>query len=541
MPGSSAFHQLRRLAADHRAAERLGMPVAEFRETRRAGALSRRELLRLGAAAGGGLLLASSAPAAAAPLRDSAPRVAVIGAGISGLSTALTLRDAGLPCTVYEAGDRVGGRMYSERRYWAGGQTSEYGGELIDSEHKSIRALCERFGLPLVDVAAARPAGSRDVLHFGGAYYGQDQLVADFGPVYRAVRADLRAAGEMPTWRGATAAGVELSTMSVAEWIETRVPGGRNSVIGRFIDDAYDVEYGAETVDQTAVNLVYLLSGQDDLNDPSVWGQSDERFHIAGGNQRLPEVIAGSLPPGTVELGWRLTALAANPDGTQTLTFSCDGRTRTVRADHTVLTVPLAVLKRLDLGRAGFDPRMRGAIAAMRMGYCTKLNVQLRSRVYEGRGPWPGVASGRAFSDLGFQQTWDATWGQPGQQGILIQYGGGNGAWRFQPAGPFLRAEDRTVRQAAEQVLDNVDLALPGVRRAWTGRATLSAWHLDPNTLGAYSCYPIGYCHRYAGYEGTRQGNVHLAGEHTSFESLGFMNGGVESGQRAAREIIGSV
>ncbi|MGA5422371.1 FAD-dependent oxidoreductase [Streptomyces lavendulocolor] len=65
----------------------------------------------------------------------------------------------------------------------------------------------------------------------------------------------------------------------------------------------------------------------------------------------------------------------------------------------------------------------------------------------------------------------------------------------------------------------------------------MSAWHLDPHTLGAYAMWPVGYLHRYAGYEGTAQGNVHIGGEHCSYDFQGFMEGGATEGERAAREV----
>ncbi|MFI6444755.1 hypothetical protein [Kitasatospora sp. NPDC050543] len=67
---------------------------------------------------------------------------------------------------------------------------------------------------------------------------------------------------------------------------------------------------------------------------------------------------------------------------------------------------------------------LRGA----RMGYRTKLNLQVGHRTWTGTGPWPGVSAGDLLSDRDFRQTWDSARAQPGTQGILIQYGGGSGA-----------------------------------------------------------------------------------------------------------------
>ncbi len=65
-------------------------------------------------------------------------QVAVVGAGIAGLNAALTLQDAGLSCTIYEASHRVGGRMRSDALTWADGMVSEWCGEFIDAEHETI-------------------------------------------------------------------------------------------------------------------------------------------------------------------------------------------------------------------------------------------------------------------------------------------------------------------------------------------------------------------------------------------------------------------
>ncbi|TCO55034.1 monoamine oxidase [Actinocrispum wychmicini] len=537
------FRFLRRVAVDHAAADRLGVPVLEFREARlarEAGTFSRRTVLKIGGAVGGAaLLLGVPRRAAAAPVvKGDKPRVAIVGAGIAGLNAALTLADAGIPSTVYEATDGVGGRMYSERAYWDAHQVSEYGGERIDTGHTVIRDLCARFGIGLTDVRAAAPKGSHDVLFFDGAFHSHKQFVQDFGPVYKALQDDIAKAPDFPTWDASTPASTALSNMSVQEWIATRVPGGYHTWLARFIDDAYVIEYGRETWDQTAVNLVYLLAEQGDLNNPEIWGGSDETFHITGGNQRLPEAIAGHLPDGTVRHGWRLDAIVRNADGTQTLTFNGH---KQITADRTILTVPLGVLKRIDYRRAGFDPRMKAAIANLTMGFNTKLNMQFTDRPWLGRGPWPGTSTGSSFSDTGYQQIWDATAGQAGTAGIAIQYGGGERAQEFQPGKPFATSSDPYVRAAVHRKLRQYEAVLPGITRHWTGKATLSAWHLNPYSHGAYSCFPVAYCHLYAGYEGQHQGNIHIAGEHTSLDFQGFMNGGAESGARAASEVLAAL
>ncbi|MFF4102815.1 flavin monoamine oxidase family protein [Streptomyces sp. NPDC001903] len=544
MARTPLMHALRRLAAEHAAARRLGLPVAEVRGS------TRRQLLGRAAALGLGAAVASAAGASAsAQAVEAVPekkpvtpaRVAVVGAGISGLTAALTLKDAGVACTLYEANpSRVGGRMWSQRSLWAYGQTSEIGGELIDTSHKKILELCRRFNLPVEDFLGGGPNGAEEILRFNGVYYARSQADEDFKAVYQALRRDLQEAGEV-SWNASTPAGTALDNMTLHEWIETRVPGGHGSQLGRFLDVAYNVEYGADTDRQSALALVLLMGYQPNPGNFNVWGLSNERYHIIGGNDRLPNAMAQALPAGSLVMGRELVALRVSADGTQTLTFNDAGATRTVVADHTVLCLPLPILQRIDITGAGFDPLMTNLLRDARMGYCTKLNMQFSSRPWRGTGPWPGVSAGDCFTDSDVQQTWDTTKVQPGNAGILLQYGGGSLAGSLTPGTPFATDSDPYVRTLAGRMLTGIDSFFPGTKAAWTGRAQLSAWHRNPYSLGAYSYWPVGYLHKYAKYEGTAQGRIHIGGEHCSYDFQGFMEGGATEGDRAAKEVIAAL
>jgi monoamine oxidase len=533
---------LARLAAEHRTAQALGTDVETLRRTPPDAvhaALTRRGLLT-GAGAVAAAAVAGELPSVARAARAaSAPRVAVVGAGISGLAAALRLQDSGVAATVYEANTRVGGRMYSNTTTWASGQVSEWGGELVDTGHKTIQALAKRFSIPLDDLVQAEPSSAEPTYFFGGGYYPYATATKDFQAVHQAVTADQQTFTWPVTWDSSNAAGVALSKLSAYDWIETRVPGGHASPMGRLLDVAYVIEYGGDTRDQTALNLVGLLGYQPSPGQFSIFGLSDERYHLRGGNEQLPRAIAAALPFGSVLTGWQLTALAANGDGTQTLTFTVGRSTRTVISDHTVLAVPLGVLKTLDLSAAGFDTRKTGQIAAMRMGANTKLQLQFSRRLWNGTGTWPGVSNGESYADTGYQNTWDVTRAQAGAEGILVDYTGGAAAAAFDLGGPaFADQSNAKVGAYARTFLKQLEPVFPGITALWNGKAALSAWPRNPYTRGAYSYWPTDYCHRYAGYERVRQGNTHFAGEHCSIDFQGYMEGGATEGQRAAVEVL---
>ncbi len=76
------------------------------------------------------------------------------------------------------------------------------------------------------------------------------------------------------------------------------------------------------------------------------------------------------------------------------------------------------------------------------------------------------------------------------------------------------------------------------MRDSFNGRSWLDSWVDDPWVKGSYAAFLPGQWTSFFGYMGRREGNVHFAGEHTSTYSQGYLNGGVETGLRAAREVI---
>jgi monoamine oxidase len=527
------------MAKDYRLAHERGVPVAEIVEKRRRGAeqqaISRRQFLS-GAAA---TVAALSLPRVA---RAGQPRIAIVGAGVAGLNCALTLADHGVASTVYEASGRIGGRMFSNARYWQDGQVSEWCGELIDSAHAAIQSLAARFALPLDNLHAAEPAGSTETFFFRGEHYPAAQAWQDFQPIYQRVLEQNNATGYPTTYNNSTADGRRLDELSVHDWIEHYVPGGHGSPMGALLDTAYAIEFGADTIDQSALNIVYQLAPQPANGPLSLFGASDEAYHVRGGNQQIPLAIANHLGIGSVvQPGWRLEAIARNPDGRCTLTFNVHCSTKTVVADHVVLALPFAVLRRLDYSHAGFDTRKQTAIEQLGCGRNGKLQLQFASRLWNEHGPW-GLSNGTSYADTGYQCSWEVSRGQPGQSGILVDYTGGASARRMNTPVAFTPLEGNAKVDAdAQRFLTRLQPVLPGVPPLWNGKATSSLPHLDPHLQLSYAYWRVGQYTAFAGYEAAAQGNVHFAGEHTSIAFQGFMEGAAEEGARAAAEILNAL
>jgi monoamine oxidase len=294
------------------------------------------------------------------------------------------------------------------------------------------------------------------------------------------------------------------------------------SKLGKFIDVAYTIEYGADIAQQSALNFIYLF-GFGDPTDVPIFGESDEQFHVAGGNDQIVTKLAAALK-GHIVTSTALTAVRQKGDSYQ-LTLSSGSASTDVDADRVVLALPFSLLRQVDLGRAKFPAAKMTAINELPMGANTKLTLQFNRRV------WNDLrCTGETYGDTGFQNTWDSTLGQNGTTGVLTNFTGGTVALGF--------GASKTPAQYANQFLKQLEPVLPGVTKAWSGAVALDYWPGNPWTKGAYSYFGVGHYTTIAGIAGEAVGACHFAGEHTSVDYQGYLNGAVETGQRAADEII---
>ncbi len=538
MARTPLMRALQELAREHTAARRLGVGVDELREREAEAAYSRREFLRRGGAIGAAVAVAGPAVFARPARGQSTPRIAIVGGGIAGLACALALQDKGVASDVYESSSRLGGRMHSDwtefgHAFWDNGQQAELCGELIDSDHKTILQLAQRFGLATVDLLAAQPNGTEDTYYVLGAQYPKSQADKDFQPVHNTLQGQVQATGYPTLYNSFTEAGKFFDNMTVYDWIENYVPGGHKAPFGALLDNAYNEEYGADTTGQAALNLMYLLGFQAKPGNFSIYGKSDERYHIVGGNTQLPLAIAATLP--SIHTGFRLMSIKTNADGTITLTFDTGGgHSTTVVADHVVLSMSFSVLRTLDYKKAGFDQLKQTAITKLGSGRNTKLQLQFATRIWNAQG-----SDGTVYTDQGFNSGWDVTRGQSGSTGIFVDYSGGSVAGSLSQANPYTtNATNPQVTTFAKQFLAQIEPIFPGITKQWNGKAILSTPFTDPNLLLSYSYWKPGQYTGFSGYEKVRQGNIHFAGEHCSTDFQGYMEGGAAEGVRAASEIL---
>ncbi|GBC93227.1 Pseudooxynicotine oxidase [bacterium HR15] len=479
--------------------------------------LSRREFLKasgsLAAVAMTGGLLRH--PSRAAEPND--PHIVIVGAGIAGLSAAYHLRRVGLHATLYEASHRTGGRIFSAQNLFAPGLTTELGGEFIDSIHRDMLFFARKFDLELIDLESPSESSLQTRYYFDGQGYTEAQIIEALRPIAQRIKRDAQRAGYPVTYNHYSAYAYALDHTALAEYL-TQI--GATGWLYELLEVAYVTEYGLDAGEQSCLNLILLIDTQ--LNDGfEIFGDSDERYKVRGGNQQIPDRLA-QLIADQIHLEHRLVAIREGVHGYR-LTFERAGGGHVeVQADIVLLTLPFTLLREVDL-QVALPPVKRRAINELGYGTNAKLMLGFQTRFWRAQG-----YHGDFFTDEPFQSGWDSSRLQAGTAGSLTLFLGGT---------PGVQVGQGTPHSQAAAFLPGVERLFPGATAQYTGNAVRFHWPSYPFARGSYACWKVGQYTSIAGAEFEPVGRLFFAGEHTSLDYQGYMNGGAETGRRAARLI----
>ncbi|MBU7582558.1 MAG: FAD-dependent oxidoreductase [Nostoc sp. TH1S01] len=413
-------------------------------------------------------------------------RVIVVGAGLAGLTAAYELTRAGFDVQVFEARDRVGGRV--ETVFFGNGQHGELGAEFVDDDHTALISYAALFNLKL-EPALKFPD---DLCYYiGDNLFTQktlsSQQQAALNDVYGQLDQLLEQGADPP--------------QTLTQWLAAHsIPPFACQIIRQ-------QSYGLYAADPEAIGVgFFAYSGT----------SGDRTFRIRDGNTQLTSAFARFLSD-RIYLETPVVRIRQQEQTVAVTIKTLQGQQVEVLADWIIVTVPWSVLRHISI-EAPLIQAQREAIANLAYGVSVRTLVQYSQRF------WQSSSFGLLVTDTPYQTVWESTLTEVGEAGILAYTSSG------QPS--------------RNMVGDCVELAQKTISALYSHTPNMLAsathdWGGDPWSRGAYCYFTPGELKAWRSELPYWSGRIIFAGEHTAeIEYCGYMEGAIRSGKRAAERIL---
>ena len=449
--------------------------------------------------------------------------VAIVGAGLAGLTAARDLVKHGHSVIVLEARDRVGGRTLNHPL--GDGQVVEAGGEFVGPTQDRVLALAKSFGLKTFK---AYDTGDHVYVENGNrSTYPSAPGVPD-PPEDPQVFKDLialigptdtmgRQVGVRAPW---SAKGADkLDRQTVAQWMQAHT---KSPLTLPLFDAFLESLYGKDANQVSLLwNSFYVAAAGDAKHQGSIvrlfatgGGAQDSR--ITGGSQLLALRLAATLGK-RVRLGAPVRSIAQSRTG---VTVTAHGVT--VHAKRAVVTVPPIVARSIH-----FTPSLPAAkqklLARMTPGDMIKVQMIYATPWWRDKGLAGQIVMPAGPAGATFDNTPPS-----GSPGVILGFVGGRYAQPF-------RMLDAAARKQAF-----VDELVAGLGEEARGDSEYfdMDWTAEPYTRGCPTgSVPPGVLARFGAHLRPPTGRIHRAGTETADYWAGYMDGAIRSGERVAKEL----
>lgn len=430
----------------------------------------------------------------------AARRCIVVGSGLAGLSAAYALVKRRWTVTVFEAQDRLGGRVYTypfPKTKTLPSMTCELGAEWIGADHKTVRDLCRAFGLPI------------EHHKYSTQFWMNGKLSRIHKPTSATLKRPAETEYERFLRRFRRMNLVEKKAFDRLDWWTQlkRIGLDPAQLRQRELEDGTDFGESIRMASAFVAATEYAASNDTDELDGK----------ITGGNRRLIDALAAAIGVRRIRSGAVVEGIRQNATEVE-VTVRHKGRLTTQRADICICAIPAT-----RLGAIRWHPRPEEHLdAALQLQYSriTKTAIRFDTRFWRRR-----KRSGFAlFTSKVADFCFDSAYREKTTCGILCSYAFGEKA---------ANVATEHKHDLVKWIREDVQNALHLPPKEIPGSVMQKAWHEDKFCGGAYAFYRPGQWFTVRPALQRPYGRVHFAGEHLS-EDSGFMEGAVRSGLDAA-------
>ncbi|MBK5212829.1 MAG: FAD-dependent oxidoreductase [Flavobacteriaceae bacterium] len=460
--------------------------------------------------------------------------IAILGGGIAGLNCANHLLNSKLNFKVFEGSRRMGGRILTHYNDSLGlGIFPEFGGDFIDSDHEDMLNLAKEFNLEFIDLVEEQQSRNliKDVYYFDDRIISEEEIIKEFKKITEKIATDKNSLGEDYDTPEAialdnTALSDYIASLNCANWLK------------ELFNAAFIAEYGLDCSEQSTINLLDMID-TDTSEGFKVFGESDERFRIHGGNSKIIEGLVKKIGEERIAINYEVLEINETEEDFYQVKFA---NNEEVLAKKIVCTIPFTLLRKIKLDLKDIPTEKQKCIDELGYGMNTKLVLG-----YTGT-PWteaPNNAMGYLFhKDI--VNGWDSSYNKTpnNNNGAYVCYFGGafsvnldKESFKNKMAPPDHSWKTELPVETVTNFVNELDKVFVNSKEKFLEKHVFVNWIDYPYAKGSYSCYKKGQWTTISGLEMEAVGNFYFAGEHCSEDFQGFMNGAAETGRRVAEKL----
>ncbi len=442
--------------------------------------------------------------------------VIVIGAGAAGLAAARELTRAGREVIVLEARDRIGGRVLTHHDPQSP-VSIELGAEFIHGKPPEVCGLARAAHLKTYEVS-------------GRHWYFEDDTLSKSHDFWKKIESLM---DEMKS---------SQADRSLREFLDT-LPDDEDTRRAKDMVTRYVQGFHAADIERIGVKG--LVKANEAAN--SIGG--DEAFRFVNGYDSLMQAL--QVDAESHGATFHLNTIVKQIHWQNDVEVHCQraGGDMQFKASTAIITLPLGVLQ--EPGNVRFLPNLpssiQDAIDNLAVGNVIRIVLRFRERFWEDVQTWDKNAKPADFADAGFFHCPDAPlptwWTQlPLRAPVLVGWAGGSKADALLAAeaiAPRSQKADAPLLADAIASLAQIFNLPPSEIRDQLEAHYTHDWRNDPFSLGAYAYVPVNGLPSQAALAEQIDHKLFFAGEAMSIGHVGTVHGAIQSGMRAARDVLG--